>query len=160
MDGLINHRTGASHPKILEGPVRMWGCKPLYQDTVFQPLTWPICGSSREQLTKVTARMPIFKSTAVLNRPLWHSRVVSIQEQLLSRNVERFRGGLVFKAYRLLHHSTLGSREKERVSRFVPAHKADARLVPFQHLDHRLPELFVCRVEDSHLCPAPPLSYN
>ena len=33
----------------------------------------------------------------------------SIQEQLLSRNVERFRGGLVFKAHRLLYHSTLGS---------------------------------------------------
>ena len=30
--------------------------------------------------------------------------------QLLSRNVELFRGGLVFKAYTLLHHSTLGSR--------------------------------------------------
>ena len=26
------------------------------------------------------------------------------------RNVERFRGGLVFKAQRLLYHSTLGSR--------------------------------------------------
>jgi len=25
-------------------------------------------------------------------------------------NVERFRGGLVFKAHRLLYHSTLGSR--------------------------------------------------
>jgi len=30
--------------------------------------------------------------------------------QLLSRNVKRFRGGLVFKAHRLLYHSTLGSR--------------------------------------------------
>ena len=29
---------------------------------------------------------------------------------MLSRNVERFRGGLAFKALRLLHHSTLGSR--------------------------------------------------
>ena len=28
----------------------------------------------------------------------------------LSRNVEWFRGGLVFKAHRLLYHSTLGSR--------------------------------------------------
>ena len=28
---------------------------------------------------------------------------------LLSRNVERLRGGLVFKAHRLLYHSTLGS---------------------------------------------------
>ena len=29
--------------------------------------------------------------------------------QLLSRNVERLRGMLVFKAHRFLHHSTLGS---------------------------------------------------
>ena len=31
-------------------------------------------------------------------------------EQLLSRNVERFRGGLVSKAHRLLCHSTVGSK--------------------------------------------------
>ena len=37
--------------------------------------------------------------------PLW-----LLQEQLLSRNVKRFRGGLVFKAHRLLYHSTLGLR--------------------------------------------------
>jgi len=30
--------------------------------------------------------------------------------QLLIRNVKRFRGGLVFKAHRLLYHSTLGLR--------------------------------------------------
>ena len=34
----------------------------------------------------------------------------SIEEQLLSRNVEQIRGGLVFKAHGLLYHSTLGSR--------------------------------------------------
>ena len=33
-----------------------------------------------------------------------------LQQQLLRRNVKRFRGGLVFKAHRLLYHSTLGSR--------------------------------------------------
>ena len=38
------------------------------------------------------------------------SREFSIQEQLLRRNVKRFRGGLVFKAHRLLYHSTLGLR--------------------------------------------------
>ena len=31
-----------------------------------------------------------------------------------TRNVKRFRGGLVFKAHRLLYHSTLGSRVKKR----------------------------------------------
>jgi len=34
----------------------------------------------------------------------------SIQEQILLRNVQRFRGGLVFKAHRLLYHSTLDLR--------------------------------------------------
>ena len=34
----------------------------------------------------------------------------SIEEQLLRRCVKRFRGGLVSKAHRPLHHSTLGSR--------------------------------------------------
>ena len=33
-----------------------------------------------------------------------------IQEQLLRRNAKRFREGLVFKAHRRLHHSTLGLR--------------------------------------------------
>ena len=34
----------------------------------------------------------------------------SIQEQLLRRNVKWFRGRFVFKAHRLLYHSTLGLR--------------------------------------------------
>jgi len=34
----------------------------------------------------------------------------SIQEQLRSRQVERFRAGFVFKTHRLLYHSTLGSK--------------------------------------------------
>jgi len=40
---------------------------------------------------------------------------------LLSRNVKRFRGGLVFKAHRRLHHSTLGWRViKKKRRRFSP----------------------------------------
>ena len=39
---------------------------------------------------------------------LYRSVQFPIEEQLLRRNVKRFRGGLVFKADRLLHHSTLG----------------------------------------------------
>ena len=35
---------------------------------------------------------------------------LSIQEQLHSKNVERFRGGLVCKARTRVYHSTLGSR--------------------------------------------------
>ena len=42
------------------------------------------------------------------HRALYHS--MHIQELLLSRKVEQFRGGLVFKAHRWLYHSTLGSR--------------------------------------------------
>ena len=38
----------------------------------------------------------------------------SIQEQLVSRNVERFRGGLVCKVHRLLYHSTLGARVMQK----------------------------------------------
>jgi hypothetical protein len=37
----------------------------------------------------------------------------SIQEQLHRRNVKRFRGGLVFKAHRLVYHSALGSRVRK-----------------------------------------------
>ena len=37
-------------------------------------------------------------------------RALPDPEQLLSRKVQRFRGGLVFKAGRLVYHSTLGSR--------------------------------------------------
>ena len=33
-----------------------------------------------------------------------------LRGQLLYRNVQRFRGGLVFKAHRRLYHSTLGLR--------------------------------------------------
>ena len=35
---------------------------------------------------------------------------LSMSEQLLRRIVKRFRGGRVFKARRLVYHSTLGSR--------------------------------------------------
>ena len=51
---------------------------------------------------------------------------ISIQEQLLSRNVKRFRGGLVFKAHIRLHHSTLGLRviKKKKKSARPPRTKA------------------------------------
>ena len=37
-------------------------------------------------------------------------RIPSEREHLLNRSVQRFRGGLVFKAHRLFNHSTLGLR--------------------------------------------------
>ena len=47
---------------------------------------------------------------------------LSIQEHLVDRVVNRFQGGLVFQAHRLLYHSTLGSRvikkkKKEQLGR-------------------------------------------
>ena len=41
---------------------------------------------------------------------------ISIAEQLICRNVKQFREGLVFKAYRLVRHSTLGSRVIKKVA--------------------------------------------
>ena len=49
-----------------------------------------------------------------INWELYRAMQFSIQEQLLSTNVERSRGGLVFKAQRLLHYSTLGSCEIQK----------------------------------------------
>ena len=37
--------------------------------------------------------------------------------RLLHRNVQRFRGGLVFKAHRLVYHSTLGLRVIKKIKR-------------------------------------------
>ena len=45
----------------------------------------------------------------------------SVSEQLLSRNVERFQGGLVFKAHRSLYHSTLRSRITKKRKEGIPA---------------------------------------
>ena len=50
-------------------------------------------------------------SFAALTLPLPHSEKsvsISISEQLIDRNVKRFRGGLVLKAHRRLYHSALG----------------------------------------------------
>jgi hypothetical protein len=60
------------------------------------------------------------------------SRNVVSSEQLLSRNVKQFRGGLVLKADRLVYRSTLGSRVikkkksehlEEVVTAFAPAER-------------------------------------
>jgi hypothetical protein len=67
----------------------------------------------------------------------------------IRRNVKRFRGGLVFKAHRLVYHSTLGLRviKKEKVggagpggvergaerARGTPAREQDAFISQFPH---------------------------
>ena len=43
-----------------------------------------------------------------LNRELHRQVQLSVEEQLRRRDAMRFRGGLVFKARRLLYHSSLG----------------------------------------------------
>ena len=42
------------------------------------------------------------------NRELYRTVQLPIREQLLRSNAKQVQGGLVFKARRLLHHSTLG----------------------------------------------------
>ena len=56
----------------------------------------------------------------------------SISEQLISRNVGRFRGGLVFKAHSLFHHSTLGARviKKQKKRRTPVVRKASLSGLP------------------------------
>ena len=52
-----------------------------------------------------------YMSVGTVLRPVGCANATNkaIWRQLLSRNVERFRGGLVVKAHRVLYHSTLGS---------------------------------------------------
>ena len=53
--------------------------------------------------------------TGVLPNPTSDLPCQIRHEQLLRRNVNRFRGGLVFKAHRRVYHSTLGSRVIKRI---------------------------------------------
>ena len=50
--------------------------------------------------------------------------------QLLHRNVQRFGGGLVFKAHRLLYHSTLGLRVIKNEKKFTVARRCIASSRP------------------------------
>ena len=51
----------------------------------------------------------VFLMSEVPLHPL-QERVAGADRELLYRNVERFRGGLVFNAHRRLYHSNLGLR--------------------------------------------------
>ena len=53
-----------------------------------------------------------------------------IQEQLLRRNVKRFRGWLVFKAHSLLYRSTLGSRVIQKKQKAHGPHRRPAVIHP------------------------------
>jgi len=50
------------------------------------------------------------RSTKRFKRRREDNLFTQLLRYFLGRNVTRFRGGLVFKAHRLLYHSTLGSR--------------------------------------------------
>ena len=55
----------------------------------------------------------------------------SIQEQLLRSDEKQFQGGLVFKARRLVHHSTLKPRviKKKKIRSWVPRSRWQAAWV-------------------------------
>ena len=55
------------------------------------------------------------------------------KEQLLRRNVKRFRGGLVCKAHRRVYHSTLGLRviKKKKEQLVGTGHPAPIQILPF-----------------------------
>ena len=65
---------------------------------------------------------------------------------LLSRNVEQFRKGLVFKAHRLLHHSTLGSRvvKKKKTSASMRAASTATRSVRVERGEARVENSVFC----------------
>ena len=73
--------------------------------------------------------VPVFSMVVVQ----WYQAVQSsIREQVLSRKVERFRGGLACKAHRLLYHSPLGTRviKKKKVPVFGMDVVGEALRVP------------------------------
>ena len=78
--------------------------------------------------------------------------VSRIQVQLLDRNVMWFRGGLVFKAHRLLYHSTLGSRvikKKKKDETVCSGH--DARTGRCDHQVPMVPRLHgLLKIKDTH----------
>ena len=59
-------------------------------------------GGSYEQGT------PVLSDEFRENRELYRTVQLSVREQRLRSNEKQFQGGLVFKARRLLYHSTLG----------------------------------------------------
>ena len=88
--------TGLSHLKETAPPLEPY----------LTPMTRVIGGSSGGGRF-LMGEVPLYGCWGCLISRLESSKE---DEQLLRINVKRFRGGLVFKAHRLLHHSTLGLR--------------------------------------------------
>ena len=69
--------------------------------------------------------LPLKLAPAASPATLLEDAVAHIKKVLLHRNVQRFRGGLVFKAHRLVYHSTLGLRviKKKNIKKVHPEPK-------------------------------------
>jgi len=67
-------------------------------------------------LTGAIERLDQWEMFAVISAALCHD--LEHPGELLRRNVNRFRGGLVFKAHRLVYHSTLGLRVIKKKKKF------------------------------------------
>ena len=81
---------------------------------------------ARNVLDAIEPHLEAEKRVVVSQLPHAH-RLQPIQEQLFYRNVKRFRGGLVFKAYRLLYHSTLGLRVIKKNHQVPPPRSCNRR---------------------------------
>ena len=64
-----------------------------------------------------------------------HRSLAELKEQLLDRNVKRFRGGLIFKAHRLLYHSNsrLESNNEKKKKEKGPTVPCILRYCAFRH---------------------------
>ena len=112
----------AEHDRAKKAPATLQSLKPQQ----------PLCTrTSRYKSIHITKLLLLVPNTVL--KKLYTKNVVqfSIWEQLLSRNVERFRGGLVVKAHRLLHHSTLGSRVTKKKK--IPRNSPRVRWNPLTH---------------------------
>ena len=67
---------------------------------------WMVRGLGLQMATHFALPVPPADLVVTFMARRYRFRVIS--EQLFDLNVERFRGGLVFKAYGVLYHSTLG----------------------------------------------------
>jgi len=109
----------AVHAKIMHLLHRLCGRHPVLPSRTKSPFSIPlICTGSRWSPATCSAhqgsRKRRFGRRFGRADAIWSCRKretsSQFREQLLRRNVKRYRGGLVFKARRLLYHSTLGLR--------------------------------------------------
>jgi len=70
------------------------------------PGQWLQCRANGSNVCRVLRRDPLLDAPTA-QKPVWPEKPLRRRNV---RNVQRFRGGLVFKAHRLLYHLTLGSR--------------------------------------------------